>query len=160
MLGGVLSLVAIALGAGLAALERPEPAAPGASAGEKEVLKALEDLADAGLHRDADRIAKLYTPAYFHTNADGSVMTLADVLAHYRAPTETSFDSSKRDEVRVALYGDTAVVSDRTTLHGTRQGQELTTRFRVTTVLVRAPSRSGPRAWLVASSHASFLGTS
>src|SRR5438876_268867 len=70
---------------------------------EKQVLATIDALNQAGLHRDVPRLKSLYSAQYFHTNPDGSVMQLADVLASYSKATPFKFDSSSADERRVVV---------------------------------------------------------
>jgi ketosteroid isomerase-like protein len=118
-----------------------------------EVLAVVDALNDAGLHRDVNKLRSLYSPQYFHTNPDGSLMQLADVLASYQKPSPFKFESSSADERRVLLAGDSAVVNERLSLHGRKNGDPFVSRYRVTYVLVR-----GTQGWKVINSHASLLG--
>ena len=120
---------------------------------EKQVLATIDALNQAGLHRDVERLKSLYSAQYFHTNPDGSVMTLADVLASYSKPTPFKFESSSADERRVVVAADSAVVSERLYLHGRKDGNPFVSRYRVTYVLVREGQR-----WKVINSHSSLLG--
>ena len=120
---------------------------------EKQVLATIDALNQAGLHRDVERLKSLYSAQYFHTNPDGSVMTLADVLASYSKPTPFKFESSSADERRVVVAADSAVVSERLSLHGRQDGNPFVSRYRVTYVLVREGQR-----WKVINSHSSLLG--
>jgi len=120
---------------------------------EKQVLATIDALNQAGLHRDVERLKSLYSTQYFHTNPDGSVMTLADVLASYAKPTPFKFESSSADERRVVVAADSAVVSERLSLHGRKDGNPFVSRYRVTYVLVREGQR-----WKVINSHSSLLG--
>jgi len=120
---------------------------------EKQVLATIDALNQAGLRRDVARLKSLYSAQYFHTNPDGSVMTLADVLASYSKTTPFKFDSSSADERRVVVAADSAVVSERLSLHGRKDGNPFVSRYRVTYVLVREGQR-----WKVINSHSSLLG--
>src|SRR5438552_11838769 len=104
---------------------------------EHQVVAVIDALNQAGLHRDVERLKSLYSAQYFHTNPDGSVMQLADVLASYAKPTPFKFESSSADERLVVLAGDAAVVSERLSLHGSKDGSPFVSGYRVTYVLVR-----------------------
>jgi hypothetical protein len=54
---------------------------------------------------------KLHADDYFHTTADGSVMTRTEMLASYKIPSQTIIESSEHNEDRVQLHGDVSVVS-------------------------------------------------
>src|SRR5438067_6496896 len=121
---------------------------------EKRVVAVIDALNQAGVHRDVERLKSLYSAQYFHTNPDGSVMTLADVLASYRKPTPFKFDSSSADERRVIVPADdVAIVNERLSLHGRKDGSPFVSHYRVTYVLVREV-----QGWKVINSHSSLLG--
>ena len=117
------------------------------------VLATLDRLNRAGLARDVTTLSALYADDYFHTNPDGSVMDRAAVLKSYTAPTPFTFSSSERDEERVLLDGDCAIVNLRLTLHGKRGEDLFTSRYRVTYVIRRQRGQ-----WKIANSHSSLLG--
>ena len=119
---------------------------------EHQVVAVIDALNQAGLHRDVERLKSLYSAQYFHTNPDGSVMQLADVLASYAKPTPFKFESSSADERLVVLAGDAAVVSERLSLHGSKDGSPFVSGYRVTYVLVREFP-----GWRVINSHSSLL---
>ncbi|MEP7132046.1 MAG: nuclear transport factor 2 family protein [Acidobacteriota bacterium] len=121
------------------------------------VVATVARLHEAGLRRDAAAMEKLYAPDYFHTNPDGSVMKLADVLASYRTDPKTTISSQQTSEQTVLLRDAFAVVTEKIALHGrTAEGDRFLSRFRVTYILERGGSRS---EWRVVNSHSSFLGT-
>lgn len=101
------------------------------------VAAVFEQLHHAGLKRDVATLEKLYAPEYVHTNADGSVMTRADVLASYRKPGPAA--TAKH-------VGDVWQVDGNCALLTTRIG-----RFRVT---YRFEKRNG--AWLAVESRAAL----
>lgn len=49
-----------------------------------QILKVISQVRDAGISRDVAMIEKLHANDYFHTNADGSVMTKAEMVASYK----------------------------------------------------------------------------
>src|ERR1043165_837584 len=124
-----------------------------AVADERAVRAVIAALSDAGMRRDVAAIDRIYADEYFHTNADGSVMTKEQVLASYRAPARAAFDANEHTEDRVRLYGDAAVVSGTVTLKGRTNDQPFVRTWRVTYVLVRRSGR-----WQIVASHASILG--
>jgi ketosteroid isomerase-like protein len=111
-------------------------------------------LSAAGVHRDVTTLTQLYSEDYFHTNADGSVMTRDEVLASYRAPTVFHFDSWRASAERVIIRGTFAVVNQVVALHGEKEGEgKFTSHYRVTYVLEKRD-----RGWKFVNSHASLLG--
>ena len=59
---------------------------------------------DAGVRRDVSTLARLYADEYFHTNADGSLMTKAQVLDSYKAPPTATIESHRHDEDKVGVH--------------------------------------------------------
>ena len=148
------SLIAAAL---IVAASLPAPGqragrARAAEGGERAVRAVIAALSEAGMRRDVAAIDRLYAPDYFHTNADGSVMTKGQVLASYRAPARAVFESNEHREERVLLHGDAAVVSGTVTLKGRMNDRPFVRAWRVTYVLVRRGGR-----WRIVASHASLL---
>jgi hypothetical protein len=128
---------------------------PNSISGDSEqVLQTLDRLAQAGLRRDIQEMKELYDPEYFHTNSDGSVMELVDVLKSYQAPTPYRFNAQRAEERHIILQPPVAVVNQVVVLHGTKEGAgEFTSRYRVTYIL-----RQSDSGWKVLNSHASLLG--
>lgn len=121
-------------------------------AARRDVLAVIDRLAEAGIRRDVKAIERLYAEGYFHTNADGSVMTKAQVLESYRAPSDVRVETNRHDEDRVQVFGETAVVNSRVVYKGLAGGEPFSRLYRVTYVLRK---RGG--AWQLVASHASLL---
>ena len=119
---------------------------------ERAVRAVIGALSEAEMRRDVATLDRLYAPDYFHTNADGSVMTKEQVLASYRAPEQAAFGSNEHAEERVRLHGDAAVVSGTVTLKGRMNDQPFVRTWRVTYVLSRHFGR-----WRMVASHASVI---
>lgn len=120
---------------------------------KQQVLSVLRTLAEAGLKRDVATLERFHSDDFFHTNADGSMMTKSDVLDSYKAAPTVTIESDQLDEEKVQLKGDAAVVSCRVTLKGrTADGRPFTTPFRVTYVL-----RRQGESWILTASHASVM---
>jgi ketosteroid isomerase-like protein len=120
---------------------------------EREVLKTIDALAEAGMKRDLATIERLYSDDYFHTNADGTIMTKRDVLSFYRNASGGTIESNKHDEDRIQVHGAMAVVSTRVAIKGrSAEGQAFALTYRVTYVL-----NKGRGSWQVTASHASLM---
>src|SRR6058998_3410037 len=77
---------------------------------EQEVLAVIDQLTNAGLKRDVAALDRLYAEDYFHTNADGSLMSKEEVMRSYREPAKVAIDGSKHDDDRIQVHGDLVVV--------------------------------------------------
>jgi len=118
----------------------------------RRVLTVIDALAEAGIKHDIVTIDCLYSDDYCHTNADGSVMTKAQVISHYKSPSGVTVESSRHDEDRIQVDGNMAVLSCRVTVSGREDEQAFTRTYRVTYVLSRQHGR-----WQVVASHASIV---
>lgn len=119
---------------------------------EEEVLAVISILADAGKKNDVKTVAHYYADGFLHTNADGSLMTKADVLAHYQSPSGVVVEVNDRDENKVKVYGNSAFVNTRVTYKGRMNDQPFSWLFRVTYMLTKLQGR-----WQVIASHASII---
>ncbi|MFL6208684.1 MAG: nuclear transport factor 2 family protein [Pyrinomonadaceae bacterium] len=145
-------VMALIVGPLLPALGQQASRSKSVAKDEQAVRAVIAALAEAGLRRDVAAIDRLYADDYFHTNADGSIMTKEQVLASYRAPAQATFESNEHTEERVQLHGTAAVVSGTVTLKGRMNNQPFVRTWRVTYVL----SRRGGR-WRIVASHASII---
>lgn len=119
---------------------------------EREISSVIDSLADAGMKRNVAVIDRLYSDDFFHTNADGSIMTKAQVVASYKSPTGVTVESNRHDEDRIQVHRGMAVMSCRVTLTARVDELSATRTYRVTYVLRKAHGR-----WQVTASHASII---
>ncbi|HEY8559614.1 MAG TPA: nuclear transport factor 2 family protein [Pyrinomonadaceae bacterium] len=125
--------------------------ASGSKPGAK-IVAVVERLARAGIERDVRAVDEIYAEGYFHTNADGSMMSKADVLDSYRAPAgSVKIESNTHDEDKIRISGDTAVFSTRVAYKGVADGRSFTRFYRVTYVLKKK------KRWQIIASHASIM---
>jgi ketosteroid isomerase-like protein len=144
----IILLIATTLPASGRAASRDKPT----EKDEQAVRAVISALSEAGQKRDVAAIDRIYAADFFHTNADGSIMTKEQVLASYKAPAQAVFESNKHTEERVQLHGDAAVVSGTVTLKGRMNEQPFVRSWRVTYVLSRLHGR-----WQIIASHASLI---
>ena len=142
------TLIAIALAAVSFALVQAGGRVGARSGGDEQALKRIEnELTDAMLKGDASAVERHYAESFTFTTPDGQVMTKAQVVANVRTGA-AKFASSKFEEMRVQLYGDSAVVTALTTDKGTVSGVDVSGRFRWTDVFVRSGGR-----WQLVAAH-------
>jgi ketosteroid isomerase-like protein len=118
----------------------------------REVIETIDRLAEAGMKRDVATIEALHADDFIHTNADGSQMTKDDILKDYQRPSAVKVESNAREDKKVYLDGDTAIVTTKVVFKGSADGQSFTHLFRVTYVL-----KKKKKQWQVIASHASLL---
>jgi len=119
---------------------------------ELSVVQVIDRLIEAGLKRDVQAIDRLYSPTFFHTNPNGTIMTKEQVLAIYKSPSVAHIDSSTHDEDRVVILGKTAIANNRAVIKGIADGKPFESKYRVTYILQRQHGR-----WLIVASHASLI---
>jgi ketosteroid isomerase-like protein len=107
---------------------------------EKEVMKVEEEFGEAMIKNDADRIGTLLADDWIIIDPDGAIMDKARFLSAIRsgALTHEAMDSQ---EVRVRIYGTTAIVTALTSSKAKYMGQEFSTRERATDVFVKRDGR-------------------
>jgi ketosteroid isomerase-like protein len=103
---------------------------------EKEVMKVEEEFEEAMIKNDADRIGTLLADDWIIIDSDGAIIDKARFLSAIRsgALTHEAMDSQ---EVRVRVYGTTAIVTALTSSKAKYTGQEFSTRERATDVFVK-----------------------
>jgi uncharacterized protein (TIGR02246 family) len=107
---------------------------------EESVRKIEDQFAAAYAKNDADTLTRLWADDYTFVNPAGQVLTKAQRLAMLRSG-ELKIESYSRDEESIRIYGDTAVVTYRSTVHAQRNGNDISSQRRVITVLVKRDGR-------------------
>ena len=103
---------------------------------EEELVKVEQEFADAIVENDPDSIARFVTDDWIIINADGGIIDRARFFEVIKSGTLTH-EMMQSDDMRVRVYGDSAVVSALTRSKGKFMGQEFTTHERSTDVFVR-----------------------
>jgi hypothetical protein len=80
---------------------------------EQAVLKLEQEWVEALIKADTAKLETLYADTLVYTHSSGSVDDKAKYLANLKAGG-TKYLSINRDDIKVNLYGDTAVVTDST----------------------------------------------
>jgi hypothetical protein len=109
-------------------------------------------LARAWVERDRAFIEGLLAPDWSVTDGSGAVLSRQQVLDQTFASTDRRVDSMSIDDIRVRLFGATAVVTGRTRATGSYRGQSGTATLRFTDVFVFQNGR-----WLIVASHGSSV---
>jgi len=81
---------------------------------KKEVLKAEDEQNQALQRGDTDVLGHIYADDLAYTNADGKILTKAQHLAEFRSGIR-KFDSIRRDDINLHVYGNTVVLTGRST---------------------------------------------
>ena len=111
------------------------------------------DWGDAFERKDLVTLDQLMADEYILTDPLGVVRSKAESLAALET-NEVYFESTRSDDVKVRINGDTAVVTGRSTFRGRYKGWSMAGQYQYTDVLVK---RRG--AWQAVGSHIMALGT-
>jgi ketosteroid isomerase-like protein len=103
---------------------------------EEEVLKVEKGFVNAIVRNDPEEIERFVTDEWIIINADGGIIDKERFLGVIKSGA-LAHDLMESDEVRVRVYGDSAVVSALTRSKGKFTGQEFSTQERSTDVFVR-----------------------
>lgn len=119
---------------------------------EDEIRRIEIEWGEAFERRDMETLDRLMADDYILTDPIGSVRTKAESLAAIER-NEVLFESTKSDNVKVRINGDTAVITGRSTFRGRYKGWSMAGQYQYTDVLVK---RSG--SWRAVSSHITAVG--
>ena len=121
-----------------------------------DVVALAATYANAIVERDVATLDRLLADDFVDVSPDGTVSSRAGFIAEYRHPPATApvFESAvfDADDARVRAYGDTVVVTGRSTWRGNAGGQAFTGVLVSTMVVVH---RGGQ--WRIAASHSSAV---
>lgn len=129
--------LSVILSSSLALARAAKPAQEGAD--EKAVSRLVHEWLDALVNNDLDALDRIIGDDYIITNSDGSVLGKKQDMEPLRAGLK--FESADIEDLKVRVYGDTAVATGVTTFKGNFKGREFTARERFTDVWVRRNGR-------------------
>jgi ketosteroid isomerase-like protein len=141
--------ITLALLAGGAALAQTAATfGQGGSRDEEEVRGLEEQLAKAVVRGDREFFERNLADDFTHTSHTGAFKTKAQWMAESKfsdarqKPETTRYDAFEVDELAVRVYGETAVVTGRSTPKGTTaKGEPITGQFRFLRVWVKRQGR-------------------
>lgn len=144
----VLLAIVIAAGSWGYAQTPAKPAAdkPAGGGVEQALAKIENDMAAALLKKDVAGFGRHLADDSTLTGPDGTVQTKAQLLADVKSG-DLSIQSTALSDLKVRVYGETAVVTYTTTDKGTYKKQDISGRYRWTDVFVR---RGGE--WMIVAS--------
>jgi ketosteroid isomerase-like protein len=116
---------------------------------EKMIARMEDDWAAALLNADLAAVDRIEAPDYTIADQDGNLMTRAQSDAELKAG-DYKATAFKNDEVKVRVYGDTAIVSGLETETSTYKGKDSSGQYRFTDVFVK---RDG--IWQAVATHTS-----
>jgi len=106
----------------------------------EELLKLENEFARAVANNDADAVDGLLAEDWIIVDPDGSIIDKARFLGVIRSGA-LSHESMEATDLRVRLYGNTAVVTGLTTSKGKFMGQDFASCERATDIFVKQSDR-------------------
>ncbi len=103
---------------------------------EQAVMQMEEELRVAISKNDTKTYGRLVGDHYVFTNHDAVIRTKAQMVSAYDSGS-IKYESVMFDEIKVHVYGDTAVVTGRNTAKGLDNGKDIGGQFRYTRVYVK-----------------------
>jgi ketosteroid isomerase-like protein len=103
---------------------------------EEEIMKLERDGLEAMKRNDISFSEKLEAPDYLFIDPSGMVHTREEDLAIARSG-DLKVESMTIDEMKVRVYGDTAVATGQTTMKGSFKTQDISGKYRWTDVFVK-----------------------
>jgi ketosteroid isomerase-like protein len=107
---------------------------------ERELTQLVRDLNEAVVKADVAVLEQVLHEDYVHNRPTGVVEDRAQYLENRKA-RRVDFESLVPDDMSVRVYGDTAIVTGRSTAKGTDQHGTMDDQRRWTRVLVRSDGR-------------------
>ncbi|HKV35093.1 MAG TPA: nuclear transport factor 2 family protein [Pyrinomonadaceae bacterium] len=107
---------------------------------ERELIEANREYDEALVRGDVTILERLYSEEFVYTTPDGEVRDKAQQLAFMRTG-DLRLESGQSDDVRVRIYGNTAVMTGRFTATGKFRDKSIDIRERYTAVWVKKAGR-------------------
>jgi ketosteroid isomerase-like protein len=127
------------------------PAQPKSGSVEQELIKLENEWADAALKHDFAFLERIYADDFILTGFDGVVSTGAQDIASLKSG-EVVFTSFVVDNMKVHVYGDSAVVFGRSTIKGQFKGEDFSGQYQWTDTWIKKAGR-----WQCVASHSSKI---
>ena len=120
-----------------------------ANPAERDILKLENDWSTAWQKKDAAFLQKLLADEYLSTDYEGATFTKTQDVANVAQSTTTSFALT---DMKVHVYGDTAIVTGLNTIKATLKGKDISGAYRFTDVFVKRDGR-----WQVVATQSSLV---
>ena len=117
---------------------------------EAELTELERQLSEALARQDAKALDRLWSDTLVFTFPDGKVSNKADRLAAQKPPADPSQLTSRNEDVKVRLYGNSAVVTVRTRWEGSAGTQKFSILYQATHVWLKRHGR-----WQLVAAHVS-----
>ena len=125
-------------------------ATPATRSAERQLIELERQLSDALVRQDAAVLNRLWSDDLVFTFPNGKVSNKAQRLAGQKPSAQPSESTNSNDQVKVYLYGNTAVVTVLSTWKGKAGTQEYSDQYQTTHVWVKQQGR-----WQLVAAHVS-----
>jgi ketosteroid isomerase-like protein len=122
----------------------------GKGSAEQQVQDLVEQRRQAAVKGDAASLDATTADDYVRVSPNGQLVTKAEFLEATR--NSIKYQSIEETDVKIQVFGNTAVITSVADLKGTVQGQDISGKYRVTQVFVK---RGGK--WLAVHFHATLM---
>jgi ketosteroid isomerase-like protein len=148
----ILSSIVLTIVAAAALAQSESKAAPSKRSVEVQLIELERQLSEALVREDAAVLDRLWSNDLVFTFPNGKVSNKAQRLAGQKpaAPSSQSESGTTNDEVKVYLYGNTAVVTVLSTWSGKANNQAYSSQFQATHVWAKQQGR-----WQLVAAHVS-----
>ena len=148
----VLVIAVLAITATPHALGQKQSARRDQRGSVEQAIRRLDDeRIQAQIHADAAALGRIYADDFIGVGPSGTVRTKAQVILDFTSG-DLKFQSITTDDVRVRVYGNTAVETGRSTMTGQDKGKAVPRDNRFTRVWVKQQGH-----WRLVSNHYSPL---
>lgn len=117
----------------------------GSGSSEQDIRDAIRKIGEAQLNADASVLDRCFADDYTFTNPFGEVMTKEQVLSDLRTGT-IKFSGWDVDDIRLRIYGDSAVSTAHVNLKAQRYGHDISGEYRGTWFWIKNRGRWQPVA--------------
>jgi ketosteroid isomerase-like protein len=107
---------------------------------EQAVLKLEEEWERALINSDVAALERLYADGLIYTHSSGSVDDKATYIGSIKSGM-TKYESMKRDQIKISIFGDTALVNCHWQVNVTSRGNKINTDARYMHVYVKQKGR-------------------
>ncbi len=107
---------------------------------EQTILKLEQEWEDALLKSDVTALERLYAETLVYTHSSGSVDDKATYVGNIKSGV-TKYESMKREDIKVNIYGDTALVMCHWLVNVNARGAKINTNARYLHVYVKQKGR-------------------
>lgn len=148
----IVLLFLIAAATIVSAQSSPEKASP-ISRAEAALMQLERDIGQANIRRDKAFFERVEADEFIFTDSGGGITTKSEDVASLDKPEgEFKLVTYDADDMKVSVYGNTAVVTGRVTTVSRGKDREVTNRSRFTDVFVKRG-----RHWQIVAGHSSRI---